>query len=133
MFLYFVRGTLSKKIKIGVTDRCPKLYMKQTIQARSGETVELLGVVPAGDEREIQLQFSRDWSHGEWFDSSNHLMAHIRHYSKPHACDKCPKDGVPVASPWQRHKKPRPALSKLTLLENGFKIWKSRKNRAENS
>src|SRR6266481_4904800 len=89
--VYFVQGCLSKKIKIGRTnDECPCRYVKTHIQARSGEKVRLLGIMPNGFEKRIQHVFRASWSHGEWFKSTDDLMAYITENAQVHSCHKCP-------------------------------------------
>lgn len=78
MFVYFIQGTVSKNIKIGVS-RSPKDRI-QSIQNHSGESVRLIGTIRGGRELEhiIHKKFDSLRLHGEWFRPEINLIEYIR-------------------------------------------------------
>lgn len=77
--VYFIQGSLSKRIKIGCTHLSISIRLKR-LQTGSGEILSLLGCVPGGIlvERKIHKRFSVHRLHGEWFLPARRILRFIR-------------------------------------------------------
>jgi hypothetical protein len=80
--VYFIRGKSTRRIKVGYTSQNPYSRMRDH-QIGSPDHLELLGVInaPPWFEHEMHSVLKPYHSHGEWFDSSSHLLKFIKQYA----------------------------------------------------
>ena len=71
--IYFIRGKLTKKIKIGVSESAEKRL--KDLQAASPDKLIPLGyaVGNSKEERILHQRFAEYNSHGEWFDECKEI------------------------------------------------------------
>lgn len=77
--IYFMRGRITRRTKVGYTTRDPYLRLSDC-QTGSPDVLELLGVAdaPYSVEQELHKILEPYHSHGEWFDESKVLNKFIR-------------------------------------------------------
>jgi hypothetical protein len=89
--LYFVQGTATRHIKIGVA-KCAIKRLK-TLQIGSPDKLVLLGTIPnlpLGEEAVYHAHFSTYRLHGEWFEESAEILSFIDRKTTEHApCVLC--------------------------------------------
>lgn len=79
--IYFLQGEITRRIKIGFTERFIHNRMS-ALQIGSPDKLIFLGARP-GDERteyELHNKFRVVYSHGEWFNESQELTRYIEQY-----------------------------------------------------
>ena len=76
-FVYFIQGSISKNMKIGVSEDVLSRFNQ--IQGQSSEILVPIGVMNGGypKESEIHRNFSHLRLHGEWFETSEELEEFI--------------------------------------------------------
>jgi hypothetical protein len=79
--IYFIRGTISKNIKIGQTVGS---IATRFAGWQSSDILECLTTIPGGqkEEKELHLRFEHLSSHGEWFFPSPELLDYINSLPK---------------------------------------------------
>ncbi len=78
-YVYFLRGCITRNIKIGFSDDPVKRYGQ--LGSNVSESVEPIGYFPGSRETERWLQdmFSEYCDHNEWFKPGVGLLAFIEH------------------------------------------------------
>lgn len=77
--VYFIQGEISKRIKIGQTDRDLRIRRSQ-LQVGSPEKLNILGHLHGGKFTELctQMDWKENHSHGEWYNESPELLKFIQ-------------------------------------------------------
>lgn len=82
--VYFVVCTVTKRIKVGHTERLDDRLA--VIQAMSPTMLELRATISGGrrEELEVHTRFADEHSHGEWFHGGGLLSAYIESLERVH-------------------------------------------------
>ena len=98
--IYFIQGTHSKNIKIGLTHKTDEGFQTRLNAMQSSDVLVVLRVIEnSNDERFYQDKFKHLWSHGEWFTPDLDMLDFIK--SLP--LNRYEGMKQIVLSPWKRY------------------------------
>jgi hypothetical protein len=83
MIIYFLRGLLTNRLKVGISTHFDKRL--DHIRGHNFDDVEVLGIIPGDEalEREIHAELSEWHNHHEFFDYTPESAAIVDKYLHP--------------------------------------------------